>query len=197
MTFSAYSANSFDGSNYSSDPSPPANMLPPAHSLMTAISGLGPNISGLMSEGALSDTASINQGTATDFVGDVADAAGAGAYPTTAALPPSLDYSPPPVNGSSSSPMQATQKPNWITDLSEGERGLFYPPTATGERIHNQLRTPPLANMQNGGLAYVAPSAGTHLIGQQQKGYYGNQKVQEMQYVTDDRGYLRASWQQL
>jgi hypothetical protein len=159
-------------------------MLPPAHSLMTAISGLGPNISGLMSEGALSDTASINQGTATDFVGDVADAAGA-------------DYSPPPVNGSSSSPMQATQEPNWITDLSEGERGLFYPPTATGERIHNQLRTPPLANMQNGGLAYVAPSAGTHLIGQQQKGYYGNQKVQEMQYVTDDRGYLRASWQQL
>jgi len=99
MAFPSYSTPFGTASNSATPPS--SSMLPPAHSLMTAISSLGANISGWMPDGMLADTASISQSNQTDIVGDIADSAGAGAFPSTAAVPPSLEHSPVSATGSS------------------------------------------------------------------------------------------------
>ena len=141
-------------------------MLPPAHSLMTAISSLGANVSGWMPEGMLADTSSISQAVGTDFVGDIADSAGAGAFPSTAAVPPSLEHSPTSLAGSSPPvPRADVELPgsSWqTTQMAPGPaKGLFdaYTPPEDTRPVLPQL-------YHSGGLPYIQPSAGIHLSGQ-------------------------------
>jgi hypothetical protein len=163
----SYSTPFGTASNSATPPS--SGMLPPAHSLMTAISSLGANISGWMPDGMLADTASISQSNQTDFVGDIADSAGAGAFPSTAAVPPPLEHSPVSATGSSppilpraesvaaqmwTAPSGSTSKYHLVQPMQH-KGGIFetYPPMeAQGDR-----------RFQANDLSYLPPSIGIQM----------------------------------
>lgn len=132
---------------------------------MTAISSLGANVSGWMPEGMLADTSSISQAVDTDFLGDIADSAGAGAYPSTVAVPPALEHSPTSLAGSSPPlPIADTDLPAsaaWQAAYVPGPaKGLFdaYTPPEEGRPVLPQL-------YHQGGGPYIQPSSGIHLSG--------------------------------
>jgi hypothetical protein len=168
MAFPTYSSTPFGSSNASSSVTPPnSGMLPPPHSLMTAISSLGANVSGWMPEGMLADTSSISQAAGTDFVGDIADSAGAGAFPSTAAVPPDLEHSPTSLAGSSPpAPQVDIELPGSTWRTAQGvsygpAKGLFDANTPPEE---TRPGFPQLYH--SNGLPYIQPSTGIHLPGQ-------------------------------
>jgi hypothetical protein len=190
MAFPTYSATPFGSSNASSSVTPPnSGMLPPPHSLMTAISSLGANVSGWMPDGMLADTSSISQAVGTDFVGDVADSAGAGAYPSTAAVPPDLEHSPTSLAGSSPPISQVALElpgPAWRTNQGSSQaqshghaKGLFdaYTPPETEDP---RFGTPQVYG--SNGMPYIQPSNGIHL-----PGHVGLQSLGGTQDLTGER----------
>lgn len=117
---------------------------------MTAISGLGANVSGWMPDGMLADTSSISQSATADFMGDMADAAANGAFPSTAAIPPELENSP--SSAGADSPAVSFGH-NSDRDSSHLFQRDSVP--ATPKSVQRSLN--------GSGYGYMAPSSGIHL----------------------------------
>jgi len=167
MAFPSYSTPYGTASNSATPPS--SNMLPPAHSLMTAISSLGANISGWMPDGMLADTASISQSNQTDFVGDIADSAGAGAFPSTAAVPPPLEHSP--VSATASSPpilprAESVAARMWTVPSGSASNQQLVQPTQHKGGIfetYPTMEVPGDRRYRANDLSYLPPSSGIQM----------------------------------